>query len=505
MASNKASKAILPRVGDTQTTPEKSLSHTVKRGSTYYYRRRIPLDLVAAYGGKHEVTYSLRTKDRAEAERKARRASVALDVEWEKSRAAMPTEPTTWPADYDFVEVAGKIVPVPPPRGGWPQPAQITQEEADRAEYEQLLAEEEVAEQNRIDEHLEIEAEEHAERYMQALRRAGYQPTHASVVPERGSTPEPTEANKPPPTTLDNLIEHWERERKPNTKTTAKMKLAALEFNLLHKDPAVQAITRPMVIAYRTHLLGTGKAKGTIDDRLSNIGTLLALAFDHGIVTANVAARAALPPDKLATKARIGYTPAQAEAVMAGTEQYRETHPARYWLPRLARWTGARLNELHQLRRQDLAERDGVRGISIIDEGEHAEGIPMRMKNAASRRWVPLHPALSEFWTWAAVRHEAALFPAVPDKHGIVSTEFSKWYGRTIRGKWGIEDKRVTFHGWRHSFADACRAAGIQDSIRYALMGHAESGAAGGYGSGELPPKVLAKAIQKLQAARPNG
>jgi hypothetical protein len=34
--------------------------------------------------------------------------------------------------------------------------------------------------------------------------------------------------------------------------------------------------------------------------------------------------------------------------------------------------------------------------------------------------------------------------------------------------------------------------------VRMALMGHAEGGAAGSYGSGELPPKVLAQAIAKL-------
>lgn len=488
MASNKAYKTILPRVGDTQPAPEKLLFHTVKRGSTYYYRRRIPLDLVAAHSGQREVTYSLQTKDRSEAERKARRASVLLDDEWFKLRRKLKAD--ALPAGYALAEDPdGVMRAVPPPRGGWPKPEQITDDAAhDRAEYEYQLEADEA-------ERDEEAAQADADRVLAALRLRG-----VSLYPE--AAPKAAEPPPAPPkrTTLDNLIEHWERERKPNSKTVAKMKVAALEFNLLHKDPDVSVITRPMVIAFRTDLLGKGKAKGTVDDRTSNIGTLLALAMDHGIVAANVAARAALPPDKLATKARIGYTAEQADVVMSGTEQYQDSHPARYWIPRLARWTGARLNELHQLRRGDLMKRDGIRGITIIDEGEHAEGVPMRMKNAASRRWVPLHPALADFWTWATAQPEGPLFPAVPDKHGIVSTEFSKWYGRTIRGKWSITDKRVTFHGWRHSFADMCRAAGVQDSVRYALMGHAEGGAAGGYGSGELPPRVLAEAIGKLRA-----
>jgi integrase len=498
MASNKASKAILPHVGATQTTPEKTLSHTIKRGSTYYYRRRIPLDLVAAHGGRREVIYSLGTKDRAEAERKARKASVALDDEWMKMRAALPKEPGTWPADYDFMEVAGSVVPVPPPRGGWPksEPDGRTLAEIEQAEYEHQLGADE-------DERQWEAADVEADKVIAALRLKGLTLHSAQEV----TPPSPTRTQR---TTLDKLIENWERERTPNTKTVGKMKLAALEFNLLHTDPAVEAITRPMVIAYRTHLLNQkkadGKAKyanGTIDDRLSNIGTLLALAVDHGIVAANVGLRAALPPDKKAIKARIGYTAEQASAVLAATEQYKETEPAKYWIPRLLRYTGARLNELHQLRRQDLRERDGLKGIDIQDEGEHGgehgEGLAMRLKNAASRRWVPLHADVLSFWNWAMKQPEGPLFPAQPDKHGIVSTEFSKWMGRQLRGAWGIKDPRiVAAHSFRHAFADLCRAAGIQDSLRFALMGHAEGGAAGGYGSGEFPAKALGEAIRRL-------
>lgn len=474
------------------------MEHTIKRNGTYYYRRRIPQDLIAVHNGQREVYYSLRTKDRAVADRKARKASGLLDDEWDQMRAARPKEPQVVPSDWDLVEVGGKVIAIPPPKGGWPEPIWdgMTEAEHDQAEYEHQLG----AEQDERDWEA---ANADTERVIAVLRARGL-----ALNPAAADAPAHPLATPAKRTTLDKLIGHWERERKPNSKTVAKMKLAALEFDLLHKDPAVESITRPMVIAYRTHLLEQKKAngkpqyaKGTIDDRLSNLGTLLALAVDHGYVTANVAAKAALPTDKLATKARLGYTPEQAETIMEATEQYRETEPAKYWLPRLARWTGGRLNELHQLRKQDLAERDGFRGISIIDEGDHSEGIRMRMKNAASRRWVPLHPELAEFWTWATAQPSGPLFPAEPDKHGIVSTGFSKWYGRQ-RIRWGIADRRRVFHSWRHAFADMCRASGMQDSMRYALMGHAEGGAAGGYGSGELPPKALDKAVRQLTATK---
>lgn len=63
----------------------------------------------------------------------------------------------------------------------------------------------------------------------------------------------------------------------------------------------------------------------------------------------------------------------------------------------------------------------------------------------------------------------------------------------------GRADERVTFHSWRHTFADMCRAAGVAPDVRMVLMGHSEGGAAGVYGSGEFSAQVLAGAIRKLK------
>lgn len=390
--------------------------HTIKRGGVYYYRRRIPLDLVAAHGGQREVYHSLHTKSRPEAERMARRASVALDDRWHGMRGH--TAPHAAP-------------PVPTP-----SPA----------------------------------------------------PRTAPAAPTTPAGP-----------TLEDMLPHWRRERRPNTKTADAYARAVQEFNALHESPALLTITRRMVIAYRDQLQEQGKAVGTINDRLSFIRALLGVAKGRGLLKSNPAEDAALPADKRAVEARMPYSSEQAEAVMAGTAGLLDTEPAKYWLPRLARWTGARLNELHQLRRQDVTERDGIRGISITDQGECMPGLPMRLKNAGSRRWVPLHPALAEFWTWAEGRPDGALFPDKPNMHGIISDRLSKWYGRSLRGPWRIADARVTFHSWRHTFADMCRSAGVAPEIRMALMGHTEGGTAGAYGAGQMPAAVLTEAIERLR------
>jgi len=474
-----------------------TVAHITRRANgVYYFRRRIPLDLIDAHEGRREVVYSLGTKERADAERAARKASVQLDEAWDAMRKAM--QPKGIPTSYDLIEVAGKLIAVPPPPGGWPK--QHTTPPTPQQESQNAADEEEAAEQAMHEEWAEQEADEQAARLIQALRRAGVTlpVIDATTAPHVASHPDQmAQAGRKavPAVNLESLVPHWEKLKKPNAKTVHSAMRAVAEF----KDPDVRAVTRRMVIEYRDRLLNEGKAVNTINTRLSFIRILLGIAKDRGLVDVNHAEGTQVAPDKRAVEARIPYTPEQVEAVLSATEQYKDSHPARYWLPRLAKWTGGRLNELHQLRRSDAQARDGIPGILITDAGDHAPGIPMKLKNAGSRRWIPLHPELSAFWTWAQTQPEGPLFPAKPNKFGIVSDAFSKWYGRLLREAAKIKDKRVTFHSWRHGFADKCRAAAVSQEVRMSLMGHAESGAAGTYGAGEgLPPRLLAEAIRSL-------
>lgn len=477
------------------------MSHNIqKRGSIYYFRRRIPLELVEQYHGKREVLRSLGTKDRAEAERLARKIASDLDDEWQALRQQASGQ-RYWPDDTDFVEVAGKLIPV---RTGPPKPPrQTTQAEIDARE----LVDEEAAEIG-FQEAMEWEAaEEEADHLMRVIgiierRRAeaGQGPipsdVRAAIVPHAPAAQQPAKRTRAASgCTLESLVPIWQRERKPSDKTVQAAMLAVADLG----DPDVSAVTRQMIIAYRDRLLDAGKAVNTINTRISFIRILLGVAKDRGLIDVNHAEGAALAEDKRAVEARKPYSAEQIQAVMAATESMRESQPAMYWLPRLARWTGARLNELHQLRKDDVQEREGVPGLMITDEGEHGEGIDMRLKNRGSRRWVPLAEPVQGFAEWAAAQADGPLFPAKPNKFGIVSDAFSKRYGRFLRDVLKITDKRITFHSWRHGFADMCRAAGVPPDVRMALMGHTESGVSGTYGAGDgMPSKRLIDAVTCL-------
>ena len=58
----------------------------------------------------------------------------------------------------------------------------------------------------------------------------------------------------------------------------------------------------------------------------------------------------------------------------------------RVWIPLIAAFTGARLNEIAQLGTDDLEELGGVWSFRITDEGGHHS-----LKNAQSKRQIPMH------------------------------------------------------------------------------------------------------------------
>ena len=91
------------------------------------------------------------------------------------------------------------------------------------------------------------------------------------------------------------------------------------------------------------------------------------------------------------------------------------------------------------------------------------------------------------------------LFPGLsPDSKGTLTGNFSKRFGRHLRVRLKITDRRKTFHSFRHTFKDACRAEGIENVISDALQGHSSGTVSGTYGTG-YPLPVLAAAMGKVQ------
>ena len=65
---------------------------------------------------------------------------------------------------------------------------------------------------------------------------------------------------------------------------------------------------------------------------------------------------------------------------------------AKFWLPLLALFHGARLEEFADLRRRDLVDDGGVWAVRLVESEDPEDGSRRRLKTAAAARVVPLHP-----------------------------------------------------------------------------------------------------------------
>ena len=162
-------------------------------------------------------------------------------------------------------------------------------------------------------------------------------------------------------------------------------------------------------------------------------------------------------------------------------------HPrrARFWLPLLGLYTGARLGELCQLLVEDVRVTD--KGTPYLSINTTGEGKRLKTKNSA--RSIPLHPVLQQIGFLAFVEAQRAdgathLFPEVLEDGRSASHLASKQYNYLLLAI-GIKQRGLTFHSLRHTFRDALRECGVDLEVAEKLGGWKSQGrVSSGYGMG---------------------
>ena len=170
---------------------------------------------------------------------------------------------------------------------------------------------------------------------------------------------------------------------------------------------------------------------------------------------------------------------------------------AAYWLPLLALYTGARREELAQLRSVDVSEETYLDGhdaertawfMKIV----HCEEEDLHVKNPGSERVVPIHRDLVtlgfiDFAREAAAAGQSRLFPGLKfNIYRRCSVKWGEWWGTYLREVCGVADKRLVFHSFRHTFKTNARHVGMDDGVSRQIMGHAPRDSAESYGGHTL-------------------
>lgn len=337
--------------------------------------------------------------------------------------------------------------------------------------------------------------------------------------------------------TLTQLHDRWLLERKPADQTAREWRAARRRFLELHGDLPVGAVTRAHAISFRRLLrelparppksiaqlpaprqAEIAEAQGlprlsaqTVAKNLNWLKALFGVALEEGLVESSPVRGLSERDPVPAREKRMPYSVDQLNLIYGsglysdaplpsrGRAALKPVGPHCRWLPLLATFTGARLEELAQMRTDDVvigAQCAFVRFSHFDSDGRPTE---RRYKSSNAMRMVPLHPTLVEvgFLDFVARRLTSGavdLFPELEaNSKNKRSAAFSKRWGpftRTI----GIRDERLSFHSFRHSFADACDAAGLSETAKRQVMGHSLKGTYGG----SLPPVELWSAIRGL-------
>lgn len=302
------------------------------------------------------------------------------------------------------------------------------------------------------------------------------------------------------------LHELWARASPARRQTTHDDYWHVLEaFAAATGRKALADLGRKDVIAFRDRLLDKGLSATTAAHRVGILKTLFNVGVEYQLLPANpaVRVRTARSPGKARLPfsaddlARIFHSPLYAghPPPRAGGRQ------AAYWLPLLALFTGARVEELAQLLVADVRHAAGLGYyLNISDEAEHA-----KLKNAASRRRVPVHPVLVAcgFIDYAGeIGAGRLLFPHLrPNPRGKLGGYFSNFFSRYLRRCVRIASKRKVFHSFRHTFKDVCRKVGIEEAVHDALTGHAGNAVSRQYGNELYPLEPLFAAMERYDVA----
>jgi integrase len=170
----------------------------------------------------------------------------------------------------------------------------------------------------------------------------------------------------------------------------------------------------------------------------------------------------------------------------------------RFWVPQIALWTGMRATEIGQLHVDDIVEEKGVWCINVTSRGDDDKSL----KTPSSERSVPIHQQLKQAGLLKyieKIRQDGSqrLFPLMTKgKDGYYSSPWSKWFARFLK-ETGLKRPDLVFHSFRHTFEDALREAGVDDSIQKRLMGHSDQSITAGYGRGHSIER-LNVAIQSI-------
>lgn len=295
------------------------------------------------------------------------------------------------------------------------------------------------------------------------------------------------------PVTFTELMKGWAAERKPAQKTVYEWTRVLHQFaEFLGHDNAT-GVSSDDVIRWKDEMVQAGLRSRTIQNaKLAPIRAVLQWGTDNRKIGSNPAERVSIEIRTAANERKRSFTDEEAAVVLGAAQGEKDV--VRRWVPWMGAYTGARVSELCQLRREDILQIDGIWCMQMNPEAGS-------LKTSSSERVIPLHPALIDagFLAFVESVRSGPLFPKLkPDKFGKRGGNGTKVIGRWVRSL-GLVDPRLSpSHSWRHRMKTLGRRHGLAQDILEAITGHGRRTVADNYG--EYPVEALYRELSKIPA-----
>lgn len=261
----------------------------------------------------------------------------------------------------------------------------------------------------------------------------------------------------------------------------------------------------------------------TVNRYLSSLSAFMSWAVENGYLTSNPCSKMFLKKERASKtlpftvdQMNILFRSPLFSGAQSSTEWKYISRPgdirirdARFWVPLIMLFSGARPGEIAQLATSDVRQEHGHWIMHVTDEGEETvEG--KSVKNENSMRIVPIHRELIRlgFLEYHASRMNAKdgtqLFPdAVRNSRGQMMADFSREFGKYLT-RIGLKAGRgLSLYSFRHGAVDAFRRAGYLDEQFKFLIGHGKGTITGRYGT--LPQGILEHRLEIINSISYSG
>lgn len=489
----------------------------IRRGAAYSLRRRIPNDLIHAFGGRREIVRALGTNDREEAKRRHAVAMVALNQEFDAMRPQATSAPSAPPVPLS--EISPTVISLvhldtlredreAAARRGDLQTFNFACSEALRLYQGMLDGDVPPDDQLKV-----IEGRRNALRALLTGENAFA--ISAARKARNAIDAAPSPAKHHSCHSLSMIVDRWAAERAANARGVAAHRSVAAWFDERMGNLPVEKVTKREVAAFKDKLIEEGQTLSNIKTKLSRLSTLLNYAVHNDIIPSNPAVGIKVLDKQHARNKRRHFTKDELSALFSGPVHRANARPvggggeAAYWLPLLALYTGARQTELGQLHPDDVYQEqyDAVDGsqqaawvVRFVDNPERGQAV----KTEGSERRVPIHADIIALGFLSAVEAAKAgsrerIFHEInPTRGGELMGSWSKWFGRYRRGL-GVGERMTPFHSFRHSFKHYARVCKLEKPINDAITGHESGDVSDQYGALDYPLQPLVEGMTRYR------